>query len=181
MARSSQIQDAGAIARLPLLTSSPTVFQALNPKLAAPSAAAILAVPGTLRLEQRVFSVRASGIAFNGGGAASTVNIQLAFGTDTNPANDTVFASTGALPVPATGAVGFEIEAELLFDSISGTTAGTFGGFVGTANVARTGLSATISGLNGNNEPVFNMVAIATIATANPANYALLNTFAIEA
>lgn len=179
MSRSLQIADAGIIAQLALATATPAVFQAQTPKLAAPSLAAILPVPGTSRLEQKAFIVRAEGIISNAA-AASTATIQILTGTDTIIANDAVLATTGAAAIAANATVGYMLEAVLFFDSVSGNLTGYFQGFIGATLVARTAITNPLTGLSGVNEPVFNLVCSAAVASANAANYAKLTTFALE-
>ena len=180
MPRSSEITNVKT-ARLALTGATVAIFLAPTPLLGAPSAAAILQVPGSQRLEQRLFQARASGVLSNAGGAAATGTISLFAGTDTVVANDGTALATITGNVPAGAAVSYHLEVDLLFDNVSGTLFGSFSGFIGTTLVARTVIAAYPTGLNGNNEPVFNLVLGAGIGTANAANYALCNTFAIEA
>ena len=178
--RSSEIQNVGPVAQLALTTTAATVFQALNPHLSAPSLAAILGVPGTGRLPRRQFIVQLSGI-INNAGAAANGTIALAVGTDTNTANDTIIAPTGALAIPAATAVPFWLAARLVYTSVSGVLYGNFDGQIGNVLVSKAGILANPGGLNDANEPVFNMVALATLSVANALSYAILDTFAIEA
>lgn len=181
MPRSQQITDAGPIAQLSVLTTAPTVFQQSAPfsRLNQPSLAAILAVPGTRRLEKKLVTIRNSGVIFNAGGATTTT-LGLYSGTDTVVANNTLLAVATAATLPANAFTPFMIETRLLIDSNSGTAIGDVSGIVGTTIIPKAALSSTPTGLNALNEPVLNLVFAVTIAAANALNYAILDTFGLE-
>ncbi len=140
--------------------------------------AAVLAVPGTKRLEGRRFTVRASGVVTTSG-AAVTAQAFLAVGSSLTPASNTTIAQSAPVTVAQTSCP-WSIEAQLNFDSTSGKLHGQFTSNINNSVGALTNLSAVITGLNGNTEPVFNLVAGVAFSTASAQNTATLTEFILE-
>lgn len=169
-----QITAAPAAAVLNAPSAAAQVFaQLLNATLAA-----ALNVPGTKRLEGRKFYVRASGVVTTSG-AAITVQPFIAAGSSLTAASDTVLAAPAAVTVAATSCP-WTVEAALLFDSTSGKLNGQFSSNINNSVGAPAALATVLTGLNGVNEPVFQIVTGVTFSTAGPGNIATLTEFVLE-
>ncbi len=168
------------------ITAAPTASPLSAPSAAAQvfaqflnaALAAALNVPGTRRLEGRKFSVRASGVVTTSG-AAVTVQPFLAAGTSVTAANDTVLAAPAPVTVAGTSCP-WTIEAQLLFDSTSGKLNGQFTSLINNSVGAPAAIATVLTGLSGNNEPVFSLVAGVTFSTASAGNIATLTEFVLE-
>lgn len=180
MARSSEIQNAGPVARLtPATAAAIAIFNSASPRLGAPSNAAILQSPGTGRLRSRLFEVQLSGVIY--AAAATTAQISVQLGTDTNPANNTTLAQSTAVAVAAGVAIPFSSRIELIYDSVQGFLAGSQTHLIGGTLVPKAVILSNPTGLSDANEPVFSLVAGLTLSAVNASTYAILDTFAIEA
>ena len=172
---SRQITAAPAAGILNAASTAAQVFvQMSNANLAA-----LVAVPGSKRLEGRKFNCRATGVCTTSG-AAVTVQPLLAVGSSPNIANDTIIAQPAATTV-ATTSCPWTIEASLTFDSTSGKLTGQFTSNVNNAVGAPAALATVITGLNGATDPVFNLIVGITFSTASTGNIATLTEFVLEA
>lgn len=140
------------------------------PDLAVPSTAVALFIPGTNRLEQKKFTVRASGNALTAG-ATTTVLVSLYIAkllpaASLVPANWTVMCA-GSARVVNTISAPWWIEAELAFDSAGGKLGGTFNQMVNNLFDAPAAITGVLTGLNGTGLPVVQPGPV-TIQPADP-------------
>ncbi len=161
-----------------------------------PLVPAIINVPGSGRLEQRKFTVRASGTVTTG--ATSTVAPTLYMAkavpaTPFTPGSWTVLgAATGVSFASVSGA--WWIEALLQFESIGGTMQGTFSSLILNTVGAAAAIPNLLTGLNGTSnpvvqagasvpqsEPVFVIGVGLTFGTANAGNIGTLGEFTLDA
>lgn len=170
------------------------------PDLAIPTQACVLNVPGTGRLEQRKFSVRASGFATTA--AATTTFLASFFIAKLLPATSLVPASwaavmcAGTARVINTATVPWWLEATIEFDSVGGKMGGIFNQMANNLFDASAAITGTLTGLNGTGmpavqpgpvtvqpaEPVFVIGCAATFGVnASAANIANLAHFEIDA
>jgi len=138
--------------------------------------AAVLNVPGSGRLEQRAFSIRAAGYITTAG--AYNATLSLMSGSSLTPGSNTAIATTAATAVGTT-TVPYRLDADLVFDSVSGKLFGNFKSQIGATFAAIAALTAGLTGLNGLTEPVFQLVFAITFSTANAGNVASLGNFSL--
>ena len=160
-----------------------------------PSVPAIINVPGSGRLEQKKFVVRASGTATTG--ATSTVAPTLYMAksvpaTPFTPGNWTILgAATGVSFATTTGA--WWIEALLEFESVGGTMQGSFSSLILNTLGAAAAIPNLLTGLNGTSqtvtqgstvvpqtEPVFVIACGLTFGTANVGNIGTMGDFSLD-
>lgn len=140
--------------------------------------AAILNVPGSKRLEQKRFNVRASGY-LTSAGSATTALPTLYFGTSLTPGSNTILGAGTATTVNTTSCPWW-MEATLLFDSISGKLQGSFSSMVNNVIVANAAIANVPTGINGASEPVISLVCGMTFSAASAANFAGMSEFVLE-
>ena len=149
-----------------------------------PLLACAIGVPGKLALESKRFSVRAEGNAQVAAGA-TTANITLlgALALPTAPltaANWTVIKAGTAAAI-ATLACPWWMQADLIFDSLSGLVHGTFGQLMANTITATAAVGGVLTGVNGTNLPQVQAGPV-TIQPADPVFYlAVAATFSVGA
>lgn len=121
-------------------------------------APAVLPIPGKLALEGKKFTVRAEGNAQLSLTTITATFSLLGFTGINLPANPITIASWTTLGAGTaiTGATSFPwwMEANLIFDSVSGLLQGTFSQMGNNTFVAPVKLTAGLTGLQGTNQPV---------------------------
>jgi hypothetical protein len=175
----SIVNKAVPAAAISAAVATAQIFPALN---SSPAAACVLNILGTNRLEQKVFKVRASGIATTAG--AFTV-LPTLFAALVTPAASLVPANWTAIGVGTASAIGtttagWEIEMEALFDSISGKLSGTFKSCVNNIPVASAALAAQLAGIVGSAEPALVVAVGLTFSAANVGNIGKLADFFLD-
>lgn len=175
----SAIQRALPAAALAAALATAQIF----PNLATPSQACILICPGSGRLEQKLFKVRASGNFTTGGAFTFLPSLYAAIAIPGSPlvaANWSLIAAGTAATVTSASA-GWMIEAKLMFDTLSGKLQGTFDSNVANAPVAAAVITNPLTGLNGQSEPVMYFAAGVTFGTANAGNSSRMGDFCLDA
>jgi hypothetical protein len=151
----------------------------LNPSFAAALAVALsVNIPSTSQLEQRPFEITASG--YIAAGAAGNVTAKLYSGNSSTVANDTVLGSSGAIAYGAVGKAPFWVKARGVYDSVSGKMSGTIQFFINGTLVAEAAWTNTITGVNGQNNPVASFCLSFQFSVANAANLVNVQDFAIN-
>lgn len=155
------------------------------PDLSSPALAAILNCPGSNRLEQKPFKVTASGVATTAGatttGTASLYAALVAPGTPLVAADWTLLGA-GTAEVINTTSASWLIEADLLFDSLSGILAGTFNSNSNNTPIAAAKITNSVTGINGQTEPVLVFAVGYTFGVnASASNIARLADFCLDA
>jgi hypothetical protein len=179
MGRSSEIQNVIGIAPLTPVGTAFNIFRLLHPLPTAPSPAAILPVPGTGRLNRRLFRVALSG--FVKPAVDCSVSFSLWSGTDTVIGNNVEIGEIGGAVTAAAGA-NFAVFFDLIYSTDVGVLSGAKSAIVGgVVNAWSSIYYPSVTGLVDSNEPVMNLVAGASFSVANAAHVAVLDTFAIEA
>jgi len=147
-----------------------------------PAIPVFIAVPGSGRLEQMRFKVRASGSATTVGATTTFAPSLVPGAVITGPAAPLgILAAT----VVNTATTTWWIEAQLIFDSISGKLTGQFTGMINNTIIAAAAITP-ILGLNGSNapagtEPVFQVSCGATFGVnAASGNVARLAELVLE-
>jgi len=102
---------------------------------------AFLGVPGSGRLEQKLFEVRASGMATTAGAFTGAPSLYGALALPTNPLvpGNWTLLGAGAATAFATTSGAWLLQAQFLFDSVSGKLQGSFTSNVNNAGVASAG------------------------------------------
>lgn len=161
------------------------------PNRQVPAGPAVLAVLGSGRLEQKKFTVRASGTVTTGGAANVTVTLYAAKaipGVPFTPGNWAVLAASTARAV-ATATSGFLIEADLELESVGGSLQGRFFALVNNLMDAYAAITNPLTGLNGTGEavgaipaaePVFYLAVGITFSAAAAGNTAALGEFVLD-
>lgn len=160
------------------------------PQLNTPAVPAFLSIPGSKRLEQQVFWVRAQGFCTTAG--AFTVAVTL-FGfavTASNlanplPANPFTPGSWTVLGASTARAVGtttrpWWIEGECHFDSVSGVFHGNFRDEINNLYDAQAQFSNTLTGVNGAFEPCVVLGVGLTFSSGNVGNSGSLFDFTCD-
>lgn len=143
----------------------------------------VIPVPGSGRLEQKRFKIRASGTATTAG-ATTTFGVTLYAGQSLTPGSNTVLGSLAGVVINTTTATWF-LEAILIFDSISGKLTGTTSGLINNTIGAAAAITPLL-GLNGaagplGTEPVVNLCVGCTFGVAASAsNIGRLSEFILE-
>jgi hypothetical protein len=184
------IQKASAASPINAAVATAQIFPAVAPQGSIGAAAAVaiacmLTCPGSSRLEEKLFTVRASGNAATAGAYTVQPVIYAAVaapagGTSLTPGNWSAIA-TGPAVALATTTAPWMIEAKLMFDSTSGKLQGWFdscinGTFTGSAAIAN-----PLVGLNGATEPVMVFAAGLVFSVANAGNIGKLADFVLDA
>jgi hypothetical protein len=135
--------------------------------------------PGKLAIEAKRFRVRAEGYALMAVGT-TTYKPQILAGLVT-PASPlvigswTALAAGSAVAVPTTGCPWW-LDAELIFDSVSGLLHGTISQLINNTFTTAAALTGILTGLNGTNAPV--LQGATTVQPADPVvQFALGGTF----
>ena len=178
-------QTAGAAAAvlpaLQVVATSATETIILNPALNSATQALVLSIPPSSQLEQRKFSIEASGYVSTG--ASSTVTINIKSGTSTTVGSDTTVATSGAITA-FSGKTPWFMHIEAVYDSVSGKLTGFFNGSVNNVLVANTALSSVLSAITnvgaGQGAPVLNFVLSVAFGTGNAANTINVQEFAVN-
>lgn len=179
------IQRAARAAILNAAVATSQIFPFFNASpINSPLAPCILNCPGSLRLEQKTFFVRASGIV-TCATAAYTALVSL-YGALVTPAvpftaaNWSLLGASGATTIGvATG--GFIIESEMSFDSVSGKLQGVLKSIVNNTYVAPVALTNALTLINGATEPAMVFAVGVTFGTAAATNVAQLTDFCLDA
>jgi hypothetical protein len=175
---SRQITAAVPAANLAAALATAQIFAALQSgTIPAP---ALLSVPGgPYRMEAKRFVVRMSG-AFTGSASGVTANPVIMVGNSLTPGSNTVIAQGTATTIGA-GTCPYWLEAQLIYDSLSGRLTGYFSGSENNTVIPDTALAGTaVTGLSSKNDPVFQLVCGVTFSTASTANVASLSEFVLE-
>lgn len=152
---SSAIQKAPPAAQVLAAVTTAQIF----PNLSIPTLAAILNISGSGRLEQKKFTVRASGFATS---AAATTTVQAVLYASKVPfsAANTLLPGTWSAIATSTARVvntitaPWWIEADLSFDSIGGHLQGNFNAEINNLFDAKAAIANPLTGLNGTSYPV---------------------------
>lgn len=139
------------------------------PNLAIPTQACVMNVPGTGRLDQKAFVVRASGNATTQ--AATTTFTPTLYIAKVLPGSSLVVANwtvmcSGTPRVINTTTAPWVIEAELQFDSVGGLMQGAFDQQVNNLYDGLAAITGRVSGLNGTGLPV--LQGATTVQPAEP-------------
>jgi hypothetical protein len=175
---SSQITAAVPAANLAAALATAQIFAALQSgTIPAP---ALLSVPGgPYRMEAKRFRVRMSG-AVTGAAAGVTANPFIAVGSSLTPGSNVVIAQPGTAGAIGAASCPYWLEADLIFDSLSGKLQGYFNGMVNNVAITNAALATVVTGLTSKNDPVFQLVCGVTFSTASTANVASLSEFVLE-
>ena len=144
-----------------VLNTAETVI--VNPSVS--SSALVVNIPTGSLLEQKPFTLQASGYLNNG--TSSTVTIKLYNGTSTTVGRDTLLGSSGAITAFAGKAPSYA-KAKLIYDSVSGKLQGTVKFMVNNTLVAETAVSNVVTGISNVNATgvVTSFVLSVTFGTA---------------
>lgn len=171
---------AGVLPALQTITvSTETVI--LNPALASATQALVLSVPPGGQLEQRQFTIQASGYLNNG--ASSTVTLKLYSGSSTTVGSDTLLNSSGAISAFGPAKAPWAMTGWFIYDSVSGKLNGTVKWIVNNSLVAEAAVSNVVSGISNTNTsglPILNFVLSATFGTANAGNQINVQDFCVS-
>jgi hypothetical protein len=143
----------------------------------------VIPVPGSGRLEQKRFKIRASGIATTAG-ATTTFGVTLYAGQSLTAASNTALGSLTGVVINTTTAAWF-LEGILIFDSVSGHLNGTLSGLINNTIAAAAAITP-LSGLNGSSgplgtEPVVNLCVGCTFGVnASASNVGRMSEFILE-
>jgi hypothetical protein len=131
--------------------------------MSAPNAIAPLSIqiPPDTQIEQTVFDLWASGV--NTTTAAGTITIGLYEGSDSNFANNTLLGGSGAIAQAANITAAWFAHAQLIFDSVSETLAGTIEFYVNKTLVAKTTLTDFPTGFLNQGNPSANPPTVANL------------------
>jgi hypothetical protein len=181
---SAAIQRSLAAGPISAAVATAQIFPVLNASpISQPLVPCILNCSGSLRLEQKRFKVRASGDLTTAGAFTAFPSL---FGALVQPANPFTPASWSLLAAGTAAAVGttscgWLIEAELLFDSLSGKLQGEFETNVNNIFVAKAAISNPLTAVIGANEPVMVFAVGLTFSTGSAANSGRLADFCLDA
>ena len=129
-------------------------------------------VLGSGRLEQQLWKVRASGSVITGGTATVIPSLYAALAIPAVPftaANWTLLGAGTAVSL-ASVASPWEIDADLIFESIGGTMQGIFKSLIGNSLTAAAAIANRLSGLNGTPNTITQPGAVVVVA-AEPVFY----------
>jgi hypothetical protein len=162
-----------------------------------PAVPTVLGVLGTGRLEQKKFTLRASGRVLTGATATVIPTLYVAAAIPAVPftaANWTLLCAGGAVSLASLSAA-WEIEADVVFESLGGTMEGRFTAMTGGTLTATAALTNVLTGLNGTSEtitqepsgtvvvaaePVFYVACGLTFSVANAGNIGYLGDFCLD-
>jgi hypothetical protein len=160
-----------------------------------PALPATINVLGAGRLEQQLWKVRGSGSVTTGTTATITPTLYVAKvipGTPFTAANWTLLGAGTAVSLASITAP-WEIDSDLMFESIGGTLQGTFKSLINNSATASAAITNRLTGLNGTSntitqpgsvvvvaaEPVFYIAVGLTFSAANAGNSATLGDFSL--
>jgi hypothetical protein len=176
------MNTSGAVALGPLpvtqkIVSALTDVVIANP--AFPTFPLALQIPTNSPLEQQRFAVYASG-AVNCA-ASSTVDIKLWSGSSLTPASNVLLGDSGAITAFAGGS-SWWVNADLIFDSVSGKLHGTAAYNVNNIVVAAVEVLNVVTGISNSKGPgpVASFVLSVAFGTANAANTITIDEFAVN-
>jgi hypothetical protein len=160
-----------------------------------PLAPVTVAAPGKLAIEQKRFTVRASGNLLTGTTSTAKATLLMAAAIPATPltaANWTVVGAGTARSVASVWSP-WLIESELQFESTGGTMQGTFRQLLNNLFDASAAISNVLTGINGTNQvqtqggspiaqqdPVIYFAVAITLGTANAGNLANLSELALD-
>lgn len=151
----------------------------LNPSFPASSKVALVVeIPANSELEQRPFEISASG--YIKAGAAGNVTAKLYSGNSATPGDNTSLGSSSTVAYAAAGTSPFWIKARGIYDSVSGKLSGTTQFFINGSLVAEAASTNTVTGVNGQNNPVAQFCISFTFSVANAANLVNVQDLAIN-
>jgi hypothetical protein len=111
----------------------------------------LVQIPSGTELEQRKFSLQTSGYIVTGG--TTNVTLKLYSGTSATPGSNTLLGSSSTVAQNSAKAP-FWIQADLIFDSVSGKLTGKVEFFINNTLVAAVAVSNVIAGVSSANNPV---------------------------
>jgi hypothetical protein len=186
----SAIQRAQPAANLLAAVTTAQIFALLASGVsigaaAPPATACVLYVPGSKRLEQKRWVPRASGIVTTAGAFTAQVSLYGAVVPPTGAASliaaNWTLLGAGAAQAVGTTTAAWLIEAEMLFDSVSGKLQGTFNTNVNNTPVASAAIANQLTGINGATEPVLALAVGITFSSGNAGNIGVMADFALDA
>jgi hypothetical protein len=137
-----------------------------------------LNIPANSPLEGQRFAIYASGRITTG--VSSTGEIKLWSGTSLTPASNTLLGDSGAVTAFGPATVPWFVNADVIFDSVSGHLNGTVGFTVGANVVAAVALSNVVANIKNTNNPVLTFVLSVAFGTANAGNSFTVQEFAVN-
>jgi hypothetical protein len=169
----------------------------LFPNKQVPSAPTVINVLGSGRLEQKKFTVRASGSVVTGTTATVTPTLYMGLVIPATPftaGNWTILGAGGAVSLASISSA-WAIETTLYFESLGGTMQGSFSSEINNAITAAAAITNRLTGLNGTSnsitqepsavlvtaaEPVFVIAVGLTFSVANAGNIGTLGDFCLD-
>lgn len=184
-----------ALPSLPVNASVTTAQLFANRQV--PSVPTVIGILGSGRLEQRKFTVRASGSATTGTTSNLTATLYIAAAIPATPFTAGSWAVLGASTAHSLVSLTapWMIEAQLEFESIGGTMQGIYNALINNAVDAAAAISNRLTGLNGTSntitqepggavvvaaEPVFVIGVGLTFSVANAGNVGTLGDFCLD-
>jgi hypothetical protein len=143
----------------------------------------VLTAPGGGVLEQKKFLVRGSGYCTTAGAYTVVVGLYAGIVAPTLAAPGTLIAVSTARAVGTTSCPWW-VEADLIFDSVSGKLQGVQSAMVNNLYDARVALAAVVAGINGavgSGEPAIYFALGITFNTGNVANIGVCSDFVLDA
>lgn len=150
---------------------------------AASGSACILTLPGSSRLEGKVFYVSASGLLTTG---ASTITVQPQFfgvvalptvANQLTPGSYTQVAAPTGVSIASASTVPWFLEAELIGDSISGILHGNMRTVINNTLTGPVALTSTLTSVSFKNDPVAYVAVGVSFSVSNAANADQLDAF----
>lgn len=156
-----------------------------TPAITAAQIAAMLMCPGSNRLEQKPFTVRASGNATTAGAFTAIITLYAAIVPPAGvaslvAANWTAIAATAAVAIGTTSAA-WLLECEMIFESVVGKLNGQFSSNINNTFVGGAAITPIATGINGATEPALAFAVGITFSTANAGNIGRLADFSLNA
>lgn len=146
-----------------------------------------LTVPGSGRVEGKIFRIIASGVVTTGANTVTVtpslcaaVSLPAAASQLTATSYTTLAAPTG-VQIATASTVPWAIELQLQGDSISGVLQGAMRTMINNTLGAWAALGSTLTGVNFSTEPSFYVVPAFLFDTSNAANVAQLDSFVVLA
>lgn len=188
----AKMNPSGPAANLVGNTTSAQIFAPFINGVASLTTPALVPVPGSSKLEALPFIVRASGWVI--GGTTTNVTATLYAGTSLTPGSNTILAVSTARAVNSASAQ-WRIEAKLQLSNLNvattfvnnapsntpATLEGCFEAEINKLLDAWATLTNPLTGLNKDNEPVFNLCVGLTFSASNANNLGGLTNFYLEA
>ena len=181
--------NASAVTVSGLLTASKIFPAQANLGLASGSAC-VLTLPGSGRLEGKVFYVSASGVLTT---AASTITVQPSLfavsaatglpsvANQLTPGSYTTLAAPTGVAIAAASTVPWFIEAELICDSISGICHGNMRTMINNTLTGPVACSNTLTGMKLDGDPAGFVVCGVSFSVSNAGNNAQIDAFYVTA